>query len=447
MAKDNPEWEDPWEANPWHTGNFTGPKGNEGKAVWNPVTQKIEKMTLEDYNDMVSAYRKENGERMVIPYQNVFGEMVFGYRPEETHGGMSPGGESIIISGPDPYAGNRPTMPDPNNNTPVPISVPNPNYDPDKVVDPFLPPPEDGPQIVYPNGPSPKDAWERQIANMTPKEMAAWEANVAAVLKQNGGGGGGGPSTPVNGGGGDPFRPPSGGGGGGGGGDPFRPPSGNVPDSVFNNPKNWENLYGSPAQTDFRTDFRLGEDSPWGNEGVEGGNSDFYRQQLNNLRAQEQGYQQSAIGAALRRDAESRNPAQMPADPWSWAYGGKGLPEVRVAGGTIDNPTAYSLRSYVQPGETSNADILRKYGGFDAGNMERWLADNEQFENQYNWSRASNPQDLINNLSRDPAELATSNYDFLSKIYNNMFVQQGIETPEGGGPSAAPGYALPIGVS
>ncbi len=401
MAKDNPEWVDPWEANPYFTGEFTGRKGNEGQAVWNPETNQIEKYTKEDWLDKSRDYRRETGENIAHFYTNKYGEDVYGIRPEETYAGMKGDGESWLIAGPNPNEGNRPTMPDPDNNTPVPISVPNPDYDPEKVVDPFLPKPEGGPPITYP--------------------------------------GSGGPSVPAPGG---PSAPV-----GGGGGDPFRPPSGSVQDSVFDNPKNWESLYGAPAQTDFRTDFRLGEDSPWGNEGVEGGNRDFYRQQLNNLRAQEQGYQQQSIAAALRRDAASRQPDELPADPFDWAYGGKGLPTVGVAGGTMDNPTAYSLRSYVQPGETSNADILRKYGAFDTGNMERWLADNDQFENQYNWSRASNPQDLINTLSRDPAELATSNYDYLSRIYNNMFVQQGIETPEGGGPSAAPGYALPIGVS
>ena len=397
MAKDNPEWVDPWEANPYYTGTFTGRKGNEGQAVWNPETNQIEKYTKEDWLDKSRDYRRETGENIAHFYTNKYGEDVYGIRPEETYTGMKPGGESWLIAGPNPNAGNQPRISDPTNNTPVPRMIDNPNYRPEDVVDPFLPTPEGGPKITYP------------------------------------GSGGSGETEQ------------------GGGGDPFRPPSGSVQDSVFNNPKNWESLYGAPAQTDFRTDFRLGEDSPWGNEGVEGGNRDFYRQQLNNLRAQEQGYQEQSIAAALRRDAASRQPAQSPADPFDWAYGGKGLPTVGVAGGTVDNPTAYALRSYVQPGETSNADILRKYGDFDTGNLERWLAPNEQgetpWENQYNWSRASNPQDLINTLSRDPAELATSNYDFLSRIFNDMFVQQGIETPEGGGPSAAPGYALPIGVS
>ena len=397
MAKDNPEWADPWAANPYYTGEFTGRKGNEGMAIWNPETNQIEKYTADEFKRLSRDYRDDTGENMTSPYYNKYGEFVFGYRPENTFNSMV-NGEGVTMAGRDPNAGNRPSIPDPNNNTPVPWTIPNPEYRPDDVIDPFNPP-DSGPEqpvIVYP--------------------------------------GSGGPSAPV------------GGSGGSGGGDPFRPPSGSVQDSVFDNPKNWEAAFGSPVETDFRTDFRLGEDSPWGNEGVEGGNRDFYRQQLNNLRAQEQNYQESAIGAAMRRKAAADAPAQTPDDPWGWAYGGKGLPTVGVAGGTMDNPTAYALRSYVQPGETSNADILRKYGDFDTGNMERWLADNSDWENKYNWSRANNPQDLINTLSRDPAELATSNYDFLSRVYNDMFVQQGIETPEGGGPSAAPGYAIPIGV-
>ena len=437
MAKDNPEWEDPWEANTYHTGSFTGQKGNKGKAVWNPYAQKIEKMTLEDYNDMTSAYRKENGERMFIPYQNVFGEMVFGYRPEETHMGMTPSGESILISGSDPFAGNRPTINNPANNTPVPDTIPNPNFDPNKVPEAPLPQ-EGGPKFGYPGSGSQQDAWDSKITNLSPEERAAWEEAVAAALKDGSGG-----TPPPSGSGGTP--PPSGSGGTpppSGDGDPWVPPSYGVEGSVFDNQFNWNSGEAPPA---FQTEYWLGEDAPWGNAGVAGDNASFYKQQLNNLRAQEQGYQESAIGAALRRQAAANQPAELPADPFDWAYGGKGLPTVGVAGGTMDNPTAYALRSYVQPGETSNADIIRKYGAFDTGNMERWLADNSDWENKYNWSRANNPQDLINTLSRDPAELATSNYDFLSRIYNDMFVQQGIETPEGGGPSAAPGYALPIG--
>ncbi len=387
MAKENPEWDDPWKADPYHTGNFIGKKGNEGVAVWNPITNSIEKYTAEEWRKKSLDHRRETGENIAHFYTNKYGEDVYGLRPKETYAGMKGDGESFLIAGPNPNEGNRPTMPDPNNTTPVPISVPNPNYDPDKVVDPFLPPPEGGPNITYP---------------------------------------GYGDNSPT-----------------GGTNDPWSPPTGGVEDSVF---ESFQNVFGSPVETDFRTDFRLGEDSPWGNAGVEGGNRDFYRQQLNNLRAQEQGYQEAAIGAAIRRKAAADAPAQPISDPFDWAYGGKGLPTVSVAGGTVDNPTTYALRSYVKPGETSNADILRQYGGFDTGNMERWLAENKQFENQYNWSRANNPEELINTLSRDPAELATSNYDFLSRIYNNMFIEQGIETPEGGGPSAAPGYALPIGV-
>lgn len=431
MAKDNPEWEDPWEANPYHTGSFTGRKGNKGKAVWNPITQKIEKMTLEEYQDMTSAYRKEHGEKMIIPYENVFGENVFGYRPEETHMGMTPAGESTLISGPDPFAGNRPTINNPVNNTPVPDMIPNPDFDPDQV--PKAPPPQEGgPAFVYPYGGKPKDAWDKKISSFTPEEYEEWTKNVNKTLEENNS-------------------------------DPWEAPTGGVLGSVFDDFKNWDSGYGEPDQTNFSTDFRLGEDSPWGNKGIEGGNRDFYRKQLNNLRAQEQGYQDQSIAAALRRHAAANQPAELPADPWSWAYGGKGLPEVKVGGGTIEpdsgggdpflppsgNPPAYSLRSNIIPGETSNADIARLYSNKSEDELRPWFEDQmdkhgSSWENQYNWSLAGSPQELISTLSSNTDLLAAENYDWLSKMYTDMFIQEGVETPEFGGPSPAPGYATPI---
>ncbi|MCP4126308.1 MAG: hypothetical protein GY753_04515, partial [Gammaproteobacteria bacterium] len=225
MAKDNPEWEDPWAANPYHTGRFTGRKGNEGYAIWNPETDSIEKYALEDYydkareweaNNRATAVGRARNRNMAVDYINKFGEPVWGYRPENVRFGFE-NGEQVMLSGLSPNADNPRYIPDPNNRTPVPWTIPNPDYDPDKWVDdPFQPKPESGPDILYP--------------------------------------GSGGPSAPVGGTGGT----------GGTGGNPFRPPSGSVQDSVFNNPKKWEDAFGSPVETDFRTDFRLGEDSPWG---------------------------------------------------------------------------------------------------------------------------------------------------------------------------------------
>jgi hypothetical protein len=34
-----------------------------------------------------------------------------------------------------------------------------------------------------------------------------------------------------------------------------------------------------------------------------------------------------------------------------------------------------------------------------------------------------------------------------SGVFNNMFNQYGLNTPEGGGPTAAPGYALPVNIA
>ena len=290
MAKDNPEWSDPWEENPYFTGNFTGRKGNEGQAVWNPETNQIEKYTKEEWLDKSRDYRRETGENLISPYYNKYGEFVYGYRPENTYSGMV-NGEQVSYSGRDPFEDNRQTIPDPNNNTPVPRSIPNPDYDPDKVIDQFQPKPEGGPEIYYPT----TDMYEGgRVGGRRDDRGSGGNWNWEAFEKPNFGGGGG----------------------------------------------------YDPEQYAFDR-YVPGMDSPWGVPEVSGGNTDFYRNQMLNLLRDEQGFRERQRTAAEAQQSAEANPLESAPIDWSWVQnpdGSSGLPD------PFRNPYGVSAEYLNSPG-------------------------------------------------------------------------------------------------
>ena len=232
------------------------------------------------------------------------------------------------------------------------------------------------------------------------------------------------------------------------GGDPFSPKGGGSANTSWDwsqaQPGKFSFSDLPPTPEGYSIDYTLGQDSPWGQSGAEGGNSDFYGQQFNNLLREGQLQKGGEIASAIRRQAADAAPRQEMGDPFAWANGGQGIAPAQAAGGTQENPTAYSLRSTITPGETTNADIMRMFAGEDAS---KWLqpvddGTGNNWETSTGWSNARDPNKLINNyLSPD---LHNDSRELLSSVFNKMFVQQGIETPEGGGPTASPGYALPV---
>ena len=58
--------------------------------------------------------------------------------------------------------------------------------------------------------------------------------------------------------------------------------------------------------------FVPGRDSPWGQQDQPGSNRDFYRQQFNNLLAEQQSFQQQELAAAMRREAANNAPTPTP---------------------------------------------------------------------------------------------------------------------------------------
>jgi hypothetical protein len=208
-----------------------------------------------------------------------------------------------------------------------------------------------------------------------------------------------------------------------------------------------------------------------------GSNKDFYAQQFNNMLRQSQGMQKSAIASGIRAQLEndaSRAASQQAPKPtdWSWAFGGKGLPQVRVNPGLpgrnsgtvattgpngqpIDPSTGmavgapanpYSLNSWITPGKTTNAEIIRNAvnAGLAKPDKNYPIPYDHPDLMSTSWSNFTNPQDLIKAATGSGASQGWSN--ILSASINNMFSNpNGVATPEGGGATPPPGYASPSG--
>jgi hypothetical protein len=190
--------------------------------------------------------------------------------------------------------------------------------------------------------------------------------------------------------------------------------------------------------------YQPGMDSPWGMPDVMGGNESFYQQQFVNQLRDEQGFQNRERSAQMRRQEAAENPYEAAPIDWSWANNGQGLPTVETAGGTADNPTMsqYGLRDPFVAGETTNREI------YDAAMAAGWIEPNNNYGdlNQdhwdtTSWSESSQPSDNYGDISAgsDPTWL-----DMQKAGMNYAFTNNQVQTPTGGGPTASPGYALPV---
>jgi hypothetical protein len=188
-----------------------------------------------------------------------------------------------------------------------------------------------------------------------------------------------------------------------------------------------------------------GQESPWGQPGRPGGNKEFYASQFNTLLNQRKLFNQASLAAGLRAKAAADNPQPTGPTDWSWANGGKGLPGVETAGGTADNPTQYSLKDWVHPGQTTNGEIMRQ--AINSGVLSMEGRPNVDFNAGdwagTGWSTVNNPTDLIQRALGGVTDTPWGKAQ--ADAINWMYTQQGVGTPNGGGPTAAPGYALPIG--
>ena len=218
---------------------------------------------------------------------------------------------------------------------------------------------------------------------------------------------------------------------------------------------NWDffkpKAQGDNAWGGFDTDYGVferyqpGQDSPWGMPDIRGGNKDFYQQQFNNLLRDEQGFRNRAKAAQLRAEENAANPADpLPLD-WSWANGGEGIKDVTMGAGIgLGSPTEFALNQrYGWDNTTDNSRVLSDLSGIFSDSDNVFL---NKFDDNRNWLNSGNAltqsrqsaQDFIasNPYTEDKGWTAA-----LQNIVNNVW-----NPVDGGavGPSAPPGYALPI---
>ena len=260
---------------------------------------------------------------------------------------------------------------------------------------------------------------------------------------------GGGGYTPPTTGGGDPFTPPpsSGGGspvyGGGGGGGydwSFEGGTSGAPPLAGGGGYN-------PEDYNFER-YVPGQESPWGVPEVEGGNKDFYRNQFMNLLREEQNFQNKEIGVGLWRQAQENNPQQA-ADPFDWTTVGVRPPQVAQSGeGEGADPYTWVMRNGITPGQTSNKEILAK--ALSSGGISQQQFDDfdqsgyPDFYNSNSWSNTTSPSQASS--ANIGSGTSTSRDVRINDLMNWLHTRQDLTTPVGGGPTAAPGYALPINV-
>jgi hypothetical protein len=169
---------------------------------------------------------------------------------------------------------------------------------------------------------------------------------------------------------------------------------------------------------------------------VQGNNKDFYRNQFMNLLQNDQNWQERATAAAIRRTEAAANP-QAPID-YDALWGRMGLPEVQLAQQGADGEAyAWNRDPWLKPGITTNADFFQHYGGDPSK-----LTPTSEVGAQTNWSAAAGPDALANQLGAAAPSWANE----LNNVWNQAWTRSDLAPPPGGGPTAAPGYALPVAI-
>ena len=194
--------------------------------------------------------------------------------------------------------------------------------------------------------------------------------------------------------------------------------------------------------------YQPGQDSPWGMPDVMGGNQEFYQQQFNNLLRDEQDYRTRQRAAQLRAQEAAENPSENINFDDMWAS--MGITPVQAAGSDAQgNPTAWNWNSAL--GDVSgktNAQILASAQNLlskaDYDKLLEGYANDDKWQTSTYWQSFDNPEALkeawIANQGPLSPEWQTPNMN----LFDVLFTNSQYTTPAGGGPSAAPGYALPI---
>ena len=169
-----------------------------------------------------------------------------------------------------------------------------------------------------------------------------------------------------------------------------------------------------------------GQESPWGVPDVEGGNKDFYRNQMVSLLRDEQNFRdRQRESDAIRQGADPLEPTPM---DWSWLEGG--LPEVRVGGGADDwrQNDGYAGLNNLQA-----LDQLRAGGDISKSTYDWFRGNWGEDDNNASWLTGNTDYQGLSGMGEQPWERAAYQ-DVASGLYENF----------GDNPGIAPGYAAPV---
>ena len=200
--------------------------------------------------------------------------------------------------------------------------------------------------------------------------------------------------------------------------------------------------------------YQPGMDSPWGMPNIRGGNEDFYQQQFVNQLRDEQGFRNRQRAAQMRKQDALENPYEAPSaqEMWKWAYGGAGLPEVKLGTGKVE-PSSYSLNENyagMDAGQIwDNAQNLSTFTGGTSSKQDRELLNNffsnnnrAAQANAVDWSKFNSPQEAMAAVGDtnwfQGMNRANAAENAFGKLINQIYTAGAL------GPTAPVGYASPI---
>ncbi len=194
--------------------------------------------------------------------------------------------------------------------------------------------------------------------------------------------------------------------------------------------------------------YQPGMDSPWGMPNIKGGNEDFYQQQFVNQLRDEQSFRsrqresQKARAQMLREKPDDITTDEM----WEWAYGGQGIPGVKVGTGEAA-PVGWDLNNRFN-NESTIGEILNWGSNNDAFTNDQKKFFAQHRKNVANtggnldstaWARAGDPNVLIGRIQGEEAGgFNNVNIRNMTDLFNTLYNQSQA------GPYAPAGYANPI---
>jgi len=231
-------------------------------------------------------------------------------------------------------------------------------------------------------------------------------------------------------------------------GDPFVPPYMGTTDTSWDwgqGPVAGE-YFGAPPT--FNAQTMPGQDSPWGVPNTPGGNQDFYRQQFSNLLSGQNAFDKAQVTSAMiRQQAQEAGPGAPTDMNKFWAD--RGVDPAQAVQGGADSPYTWNRLEGIESGMTNKAitDLLASRGVLNEAQagifQNHWDNPETNPEGTY-WSsdRFQTPTDFNTSFGDS---LSPGFLDAMTTVGNAMWTRGDLTTPPGGGPTAVPGYALPVG--